>query len=95
VDWCFPIFSLLCSVLQINHCLFCCYFSSGHCIVCIFKKVEDTKGVIRIRKSKKDIMAKRKRTNNDLQNTMRKSKDRTTRTSPFNVVRKGRQIFLH
>jgi hypothetical protein len=95
VDWCFPIFSLLCSVLQINHCLSCCYFSSGHCIVCIFKKVEDTKGVIRIRKSKKDIMAKRKRTNNDLQNTMRKSKDRTTRTSPFNVVRKGRQIFLH
>jgi hypothetical protein len=36
---------------------------------------EDTKGVIRIRKSKKD-----KRTNNDLQNTTQKTNDRATRT---------------
>jgi hypothetical protein len=36
---------------------------------------EDTKGVIRIRKSKKD-----KRTNNDLQNTTQKTNDRATGT---------------
>jgi hypothetical protein len=36
---------------------------------------EDTKGVIRIRKSKKD-----KRTNNDLQNTTQKTNDLGTRT---------------
>jgi hypothetical protein len=36
---------------------------------------EDTKGVIRIRKLKKD-----KRTNNDLQNTTQKTNDRAMRT---------------
>jgi hypothetical protein len=46
---------------------------------------EDTKGVIRIRKSKKDRQhngqkKKDKRTNNDLQNTTHKPKDRATRT---------------
>ena len=39
------------------------------------RKFEDTKGVIRSRKAKKDrnIMAKRKRTNNDPQNTTKKT----------------------
>jgi hypothetical protein len=51
------------------------------------KKSEDTKGVIRIRKSK----AERKRTNNDLQNTTQKTIDRVTQTPLkkymyFNIV---------
>jgi hypothetical protein len=46
---------------------------------------DDTKWVIRIRKSKKDSqqngqMKKDKRTNNDLQNITHKTKDRVTRT---------------
>ena len=45
------------------------------------REFKDTKEVIRIRKSngqkKKD-----KRTNNDLQNTAKKTKDRATRTPP-------------
>ena len=40
---------------------------------------EDTKGVIRSRKLKKDIQ-KTKRTNNNLRNTTHKTKDRATRT---------------
>ena len=48
------------------------------------KESKDIKGVIRIRKSKKDRrndqMKKDKRTNNDLQNTTHKTKDRVTRT---------------
>jgi hypothetical protein len=48
------------------------------------EEFEDTKGVIRSRKSKdrqyNDQKKKDKRTNNDLQNTTRKTKDRTTRT---------------
>ena len=41
------------------------------------KEFENIKGVIRIRKSKKD---RYKRTHNDLQNTTEKTKDRATRT---------------
>ena len=49
------------------------------------EKIEDTKGVIRIRKSKKDRqhngqMKKLKRTNNELQHISQKIKARTTRT---------------
>ena len=57
----------------------------------IFKteeEFEDTKGVIRIRKSKDrehNRQTKRdRRTNNDLQNTTHKTKDRVTRT-PLNT----------
>ena len=50
------------------------------------KEFEDTKGVIKIRKSKKDRQhnsqkKKDKRTNNDLQNITHKTKDRVTRTA--------------
>ena len=50
------------------------------------KEFEDTKGEIRIRKSKKDRQHNGqkktdKRTNNDLQNTTHKTKDRVTRTA--------------
>ena len=49
------------------------------------EEFEDTKGVIRIRKSKMDRKhnvrnKKNKRTNNDLQNIKQKTKDRVTRT---------------
>jgi len=49
------------------------------------KEFEDIKGVIRIRKLKKDRQhndqkKKDKRTNNDLQNITNKTKDRVTRT---------------
>jgi hypothetical protein len=49
------------------------------------KELEDTKGVIRVRKSKKDRQhirqkKKDKRTNNDIHGTMQKAKDRVTRT---------------
>jgi len=49
------------------------------------EEFEDTKGVIRIRKSKKARQhhgqaKKDKRTNNDLQSTTQKTKDRATRT---------------
>ena len=49
------------------------------------KKFDNTKGVIRIRKSKKNRQhngqnKKDKRTNNDLQNKTQKTKDRATRT---------------
>jgi len=41
------------------------------------EKFEDTKGLIRSCKSKcRNAMDKRKRTNNDLQNTQQKTKDR-------------------
>ena len=49
-------------------------------------EIKHTKGVIRLCKSKNDrqhkkvIMAKRKRTNNNLQNTAQKTKDRATQT---------------
>jgi hypothetical protein len=50
------------------------------------EEFEDTKGVIRNRKSKrtKNIMIneKGKRTSNDLQNITQKTKDQTTRTLP-------------
>jgi hypothetical protein len=52
------------------------------------EKSEDTKGVIRIRKSKdrqhNGQKKKDKRTNNDLQNTTHKTKDRVTRTPLLN-----------
>jgi hypothetical protein len=53
------------------------------------EEFEDTKGVIRIRKSKKNRQhngqkKKDKRTNNDLQNIARKTKDQVTRT-PLNT----------
>jgi hypothetical protein len=49
------------------------------------KEFEDTKGIIRIRITKKDRQhngqkKKDKRKNNDLQNTTQKTKDRVTRT---------------
>ena len=49
------------------------------------EELEDTKGIIRIRKSKKDTQhngqkKKYKRTNNNLQNIHIKTKDRVTRT---------------
>ena len=51
----------------------------------MIEEFEDTKGVIRIRKSKKGRQhngqkKKDKRTNNDLQNIAHKTKDRVTRT---------------
>ena len=46
-------------------------------------KFEDSKGVIRIRKSEKD-----KRTNNDLQNTTQNTNDRATRTPQNNSIKK-------
>ena len=65
---------------------------------------QDTKGVIRILKSKNDRQhngqkKKNKRTSNDLQNIHIKTKDRVTRT-PLNpgwtqVLRKGRQFLLN
>ena len=45
------------------------------------EEIEDTKSAIRIRKSKKNRVAKRKRTNNNLQNIHIKTKDRETRTT--------------
>ena len=44
---------------------------------------EDTKGVIRIRKS--NTMAKRKRTNSDLQNITHRNKDRVTGTANLDL----------
>jgi hypothetical protein len=55
-------------------------------VVCIYlEEFEDTKGVIRIRKSKKNRQhngqkKNDKRTSNNLQNTAHKTKDRITRT---------------
>ena len=66
------------------------------------EEFDDTKGVIRIRKSKKDRQhngqeKKDKRTNNDLQNITQKTKDQATRT-PLKigegVERKGAQVLL-
>ena len=67
--------------------------------------VEDTKGVIRLRKSKKDRQhngqkKKNKTANNDLQNTSLKTKDRVTRillkTGEWTqVLWKGQQFLLH
>ena len=47
----------------------------------LWEKLEDTKGIIIIRNSKKDrqYSVQRKRTNNDIQNTKQKTKDRATR----------------
>jgi hypothetical protein len=84
--------------------------SFGHCIVSpliygfrlpfgVFKhflqeRFEDTKGVIRSHKSKKDRQSngqknKDKRTNNDLQNITQKTKDRATRTPLKHGVNSG------
>ena len=43
------------------------------------KKIEDTKEVIRSRKSKKYRQHNEQRTNNDIQNIIQKTKDRATR----------------
>ena len=51
----------------------------------LIKEFEDTKGIIRISKSKdrhhNGLKRKHKRKNNDLQNTAQKTKDRASRTS--------------
>ena len=51
-------------------------FFNGICNAVDDEEFEDTKGVIRIRKSKRtdNTMAKRKRTNNDLHNMTHKTK---------------------
>ena len=69
------------------------------------EEIEDSKGVLTIRKSKKDRqhndqMIKYKMTNNDLQNTTHKTKDPATRTSLktggwTHVQRNGKQFLLH
>jgi len=57
---------------------------NGDIIIIVYlEEIEDTKGVIRICKSKKDRQhngqkKKDKRTNNDLQNITHKTKDRVT-----------------
>ena len=63
---------------------------SYHIRICIpklrssfFSEFEDTKGIIRIRKSKKNRHngnKNKRRTNNDQQSTTQKTKDRVTRT---------------
>ena len=54
--------------------------------MCIQEELEDTKGVIRIRKSKdrqhNDQRKNDKRTNNYLQNTTQKTKDRVYNSNP-------------
>jgi len=53
----------------------------------MYEKFEDTKGVIRRRKSKKDRQhngKKDKRTNNNLHSITHKTKDRVTRTPSEN-----------
>ena len=60
------------------------------------EQFEDIKGVIRIRKSKKDRQhngqkKKYKRTNNDLQNNTHKTKDRVTRIPLKTGVNSGAQ----
>jgi hypothetical protein len=45
------------------------------------KRKEFEEGLIRIRQSKNDQQKKDKRTNNDLQNTIQKTKDRATQTT--------------
>ena len=50
----------------------------------LYKELEDIKGVIRIRKSKENRQyncQKKQRTNNDVQSTTQKTKDRAIRTS--------------
>jgi len=59
---------------------------SVYCMTTIYKEeFEDTKGVIRSRKSKdrkhNGQMKRNKRINNDLRNTLQKTKDRAIRTS--------------
>ena len=61
------------------------------------EEFEDTKGIIIIRKSKKDRQhngrkKKDKRTNNDLQNITYKTKDRVTRTPQMSVKHKNPNI---
>jgi len=73
--------------------------TQGHFTFLVYyEKLEDTKGIIRRRKLKKDRQhngqkKKDKRTNNCLQNTTQKTKDRETRTSlkpkGEHVLRKG------
>ena len=51
----------------------------------MYEEIEDTKGVIRIRKSKKECQhngkkKNDKRVNNDLHSTTQKSKDKSTQT---------------
>ena len=68
----------------------------------MWEKIEDTKGVIRIRKSKMDRKhkgqkKKDKRTNNDLQNTTHntlKIEQQEPHCEP-DVLRKGRQFLLY
>jgi len=63
-----------------------CHYTSLDCspgILQLQEKFQDTKGVIRSSKSKKD-----RRTNNDLQSITQKSKDRATRTS----LKTGREL---
>ena len=56
--------------------------SKHHTLNYIYIKFEDSKGIIRIRKSKErqhnGQKKKEKRTNNDLQNITQKTKDRAT-----------------
>jgi hypothetical protein len=68
------------------------------------EELEDTRGVIRIRESKKDRhhngqKKKDKRTNNDLQNTTHKTNVRLTRTALkpglTQVLRKSEHFLLH
>ena len=61
--------------------------------IVFYEDFEGTKGVIRIRKSKKnrqhtDQKKKYKRTNNDLQNIKHKTEDRVTQT-PLNLTNKN------
>ena len=66
-------------------------------IIWSWEEFEDTKGVIRIRKSKKDRQhnghkKKYKMTNNDLQNIAHKAKDRVTRTPQKPVLSSGAPV---
>jgi CRISPR/Cas system-associated protein Cas5 (RAMP superfamily) len=57
----------------------------------IYEEFDDTKEVIRIRKSKKDRQhngqkKKDKKTNNDIQNIAQKTKDQVTRTTLYYML---------
>ena len=54
----------------------------------LLEELEDTKVVIRIRKLKKNTMTKRKRTNNDLQNTTQKTNDRESHLVMVSYVKR-------
>ena len=86
----FQYYTSLSSVATVQHyqCMEFTFYSVLMSSTVIFKteeEFEDTKGVIKIRKSKKDRQhnghkKRNRRTNNDLQNTTHKTKDRVTRT---------------